>query len=127
MAKSDYKFSSLDFIQKIKSQVTSLIRLCLYSSIILVGLNSCTHSIQDQLRQAEELLSTDPDSSYNILNSIGNPKKQSKYRNSADFPFMMTHTDTLYHYNSQTNKIQAAFTMLMDPNKKGDSYFIFKE
>ena len=49
------------------------------------------------------------------------------YRNSADFPFMMTHTDTLYHYNSQTNKIQAAFTMLMDPNKKGDSYFIFKE
>ena len=49
------------------------------------------------------------------------------YRNSADFPFMMTHTDTLYHYNSQTNKIQAAFTMSMDPDKKGDSYFIFKE
>ena len=49
------------------------------------------------------------------------------YRNSADFPFMMTHTDTLYHYNSQTNKIQAAFTMSMDPDKKGDSFFIFNE
>ena len=49
------------------------------------------------------------------------------YRNSADFPFMMTHTDTLYHYNSQTNKIQAVFTMSMDPDKKGDSFFIFNE
>ncbi len=49
------------------------------------------------------------------------------YRNSVDFPFMMTHTDTLYHYNSQTNKIQAAFTMSMDPDKKGDSFFIFNE
>lgn len=49
------------------------------------------------------------------------------YRNAGDFPFMMTHTDTLYHYNSQTNKIQATFTMTMDPEKKGDSFFIFNE
>ena len=49
------------------------------------------------------------------------------YRNFTDFPFMMTHTDTLYHYNSQTNKIQAVFTMSMDPDKKGDSFFIFNE
>lgn len=49
------------------------------------------------------------------------------YRNAGDFPFMMTYTDTLYHYNSQTNKIQATFTMTMDPEKKGDSFFIFNE
>ena len=49
------------------------------------------------------------------------------YRNAGDFPFMMTYTDTLYHYNIQTNKIQATFTMSMDPEKKGDSFFIFNE
>lgn len=49
------------------------------------------------------------------------------YRNAGDFPFMMTYTDTLYHYNSQKNKIQATFTMTMDPEKKGDSFFIFNE
>lgn len=49
------------------------------------------------------------------------------YRNAGDFPFMMTHTDTLYHYNSKTNKIQATFTMAMDSEKKGDSFFIFNE
>lgn len=49
------------------------------------------------------------------------------YRNANDFPFMMTYADTLYHYNSQTNDIQAAFTMTMDPEKKGDSFFIFNE
>lgn len=49
------------------------------------------------------------------------------YRNAGDFPFMMTHTDTLYHYDSRTNKIQAAFTMTMDSEKKGDSFFIFNE
>ena len=78
MTKSDNKFSSFDFVQKTKSPLTFLIRLCLYSLIILVGLNSCTPSIKEQLKQAEELLSTDPDSSYNILNKIENPKKQSE-------------------------------------------------
>ena len=49
------------------------------------------------------------------------------YRNCSDFSFMMTHTDTLYHYNSKTNEIQACFTMTMDPDKKADSFFIFNE
>lgn len=49
------------------------------------------------------------------------------YRNSPDFPFMMTHTDTLYHYNSMKNEIKARFTMKMDREKKGDSFFIFNE
>lgn len=49
------------------------------------------------------------------------------YRNSSDFPFMMTHTDTLYHYNSKKNEVKACFTMKMDREKKGDSFFIFNE
>ncbi len=49
------------------------------------------------------------------------------YRNTPDFPFMMTHTDTLYHYNCKQNKIKACFTMKMNPEKKGDSFFIFNE
>lgn len=49
------------------------------------------------------------------------------YRNADDFPFMMSYADTLYHYDSKTNKIQAAFTITMDPEKKGDSFFIFNE
>lgn len=49
------------------------------------------------------------------------------YRNSPDFPFMMTHTDTLFHYSSKKNEIKACFTMKMDPEKKGDSFFIFNE
>lgn len=49
------------------------------------------------------------------------------YRNCSDFSFMMTHTDTLYHYNSKKNEIRACFTMAMDPEKKGDSFFIFNE
>lgn len=55
MAKSDNKFSSFDFVQKTKSPLTFLIRLCLYSLIIiiLIGLNSCTPSIKDKLQQAE--------------------------------------------------------------------------
>ena len=40
---------------------------------------------------------------------------------------MMSYADTLYHYDSKTNKIQAAFTITMDPEKKGDSFFIFNE
>lgn len=49
------------------------------------------------------------------------------YRNCPDFSFMMTHTDTLYHYNSKKNEIRACFTMTMDPDKKGESFFIFNE
>lgn len=49
------------------------------------------------------------------------------YRNSPNFPFMMTHTDTLFHYSSKKNKIKACFTMKMDSEKKGDSFFIFDE
>lgn len=49
------------------------------------------------------------------------------YRNCPDFSFMMTHTDTLYHYNSKKNEIRACFTMTMDPDKKGEFFFIFNE
>lgn len=49
------------------------------------------------------------------------------YRSADNFPFMITHHDTLYHYNAETNKIKAAFTMTMDPEKKGDDFFIFCE
>lgn len=49
------------------------------------------------------------------------------YRNCPDFSFMMTHTDTLYHYNSKKNEIRACFTMTMDPDKKAGSLFIFNE
>ena len=78
MTGSDNKFSYCNFVQKEKSPSTFLIGLCFYSLIILIGLNGCTSSMKPQLQQAEELLSTDPDSSYNILNSIDNPKKRSK-------------------------------------------------
>lgn len=67
-------------------------------------------------------------------NMIGEDGKRSgfehevwSYRNADNFPFMITHHDTLYQYNSQTNKIQAAFTMSMDPERKGDAFFIFNE
>lgn len=49
------------------------------------------------------------------------------YRNVSDFPFMLTSTDTLYHYNSIKNEIKAHFTLKMDAEKKGDSFFIFNE
>lgn len=49
------------------------------------------------------------------------------YRNTSAFPFMMTHADTLYHYDSQKNIIQATFTMPVDQEKKGDCFFIFNE
>ncbi len=49
------------------------------------------------------------------------------YRNASGFPFMMTFTDTLYHYNSIDNEVKAVFTMKMDPEKKGDSFFIYNE
>lgn len=49
------------------------------------------------------------------------------YRNEENFPFMLTSTDTLYHYNSISNEIKAHFTMKMNPEKKGDSFFIFNE
>lgn len=49
------------------------------------------------------------------------------YRSADKFPFMITHHDTLYHYDGQTNKIQAAFSMSMDSEKKGESFFIFNE
>lgn len=49
------------------------------------------------------------------------------YRNAPDFPFMMTHTDTLYHYNSKKNEIKACFTLKMNPEKKGNSFFIYNE
>lgn len=49
------------------------------------------------------------------------------YRNTSDFSFMMTHTDTLYHYDNRKNEIKACFTMKMNPEKKGDSFFIFNE
>lgn len=49
------------------------------------------------------------------------------YRNVDNFPFMLTSTDTLYHYNSMTNEVKASFTMQMAPEKKGDAFFIFNE
>ena len=49
------------------------------------------------------------------------------YRNTENFSFMMTSTDTLYHYNSISNEVKACFTMEMDPDKKGDSYFVYNE
>lgn len=49
------------------------------------------------------------------------------YRNADDFPFMLTSTDTLYHYNSMRNEVKACFTVTMDKEKKGDNFFIFNE
>ncbi len=49
------------------------------------------------------------------------------YRNAAHFPFMLTSTDTLYHYNSAQNEIKACFTLAMDKEKKGSDFFIFNE
>ena len=49
------------------------------------------------------------------------------YRNTENFSFMLTSTDTLYHYNSISNEVNACFALKMDPDKKGDSYFVFNE
>lgn len=60
-------------------------------------------------------------------NNVGLNNEIWSYRNTPDFPFMMTHTDTLYHYNSKRNEIKACFTMQMAPEKKGNAFFIFNE
>lgn len=49
------------------------------------------------------------------------------YRNTQDFSFTMTYTDTLYHYNSKNNEINACFTFLRDANKKAGSFFVLNE
>jgi hypothetical protein len=49
------------------------------------------------------------------------------YRNTPNFPFAMTHTDTLYHYNSIKNEISARFTMKIDKEKKGVRFIILNE
>lgn len=49
------------------------------------------------------------------------------YRNVPEFAFMMTSTDTLYHYNSKENKINARFTLKMDAAKRKETFFILNE
>lgn len=108
-------------------------------SSVLSLVHLCFKDREDKFTGANILIQ-DPDSiQYVYVEGIAsamtdkNGKRQGfndeiwSYRNVGDFPFMMTHTDTLYHYNSQANKIQAAFTMTMNPEKKGDSFFIFNE
>lgn len=119
MTKSDNKFSSFDFVQKTKSPLTFLIRLCLYSLIILVGLNSCTPSIKEQLKQAEELLSTDPDSSYNILNKIENPKKQSESEYATWCLLMTQATDKSYRKHTSDSLIHIAVRYFSEHNEQG--------
>ena len=121
MAKSDNKFSSFDFVQKTKSPLTFLIRLCLYSLIIiiLIGLNSCTPSIKDKLQQAEELLSTNPDSSYNILNSIDNPKKQSKSEYATWCLLMTQATDKSDRKHTSDSLIHIAVRYFSEHNEQG--------
>ncbi|MFV0396700.1 MAG: 6-bladed beta-propeller [Bacteroidales bacterium] len=58
---------------------------------------------------------------------VGADQEIWSYRNENDFPFMLTSTDTLYHYSSVRNEINAHFTVKMDPEKKGDAFFIFNE
>ena len=49
------------------------------------------------------------------------------YRNANDFAFMMTHTDTLFHYNHLKNQIIPQFTMEINPDKVKNSFFILNE
>lgn len=49
------------------------------------------------------------------------------YRNSKNFPFMYTITDTLYNYNISHNEVEAKFTLSMTKERKGKSFFVFNE
>ena len=49
------------------------------------------------------------------------------YRNVDNFAFMMTHTDTLFHYDSQNNQIKARLTMSIDEDKIKDGFVILNE
>lgn len=49
------------------------------------------------------------------------------YRNCSEFSFMMTHTDTLYHYDNKENRVKARFTLKMDADKKKGFFFIMTE
>lgn len=49
------------------------------------------------------------------------------YRNMDEFAFMMTHADTLYHYDSSSNRIKARFSMKIDSEKLKDNFFILNE
>lgn len=50
------------------------------------------------------------------------------YRCAPDFPFTITHTDTLYHYISKENKVKACFTFKIDnKEEKGISFFVLNE
>lgn len=83
-------------------------------------------AIPDSIRYtyAEELASNYKDKEGK---RIGLNQEIWSYRNVDNFPFMLTSTDTLYHYNSARNEIKAHFTMQMDKEKKGDAFFIFNE
>lgn len=49
------------------------------------------------------------------------------YRNAPNFPFMYTHTDTLYHYNSLDNKFNARFALKINKDKTKYNFLIFHE
>ncbi len=49
------------------------------------------------------------------------------YRNTPDFAFMMTHSDTIYHYNSGANRIESKFTISFDDELKKDHFTIINE
>lgn len=119
MTGSDNKFSYCNFVQKKKSPSTFLIGLCFYSLIILIGLNGCTSSMKPQLQQAEELLSTDPDSSYNILNSIDNPKKRSKSEYAIWCLLMTQATDKSDRKHTSDSLIHIAVRYFSEHNEQG--------
>lgn len=49
------------------------------------------------------------------------------YNNVPEFVFMMTHSDTLYHYDSNKNKIEARFTINFNETLKKDHFTIINE
>lgn len=49
------------------------------------------------------------------------------YRNTPNFSFKVTVSDTLYHYDYEYNKIEPVFTFNMKESRRGDSWFIFSE
>ena len=49
------------------------------------------------------------------------------YKNCNKASFLLTHTDTLYTYDNKLNRVSAKFTLDMDPEKKGNKFFIFDE
>lgn len=61
--------------------------------------------------------------------SVGFNAEIWSYRNnnSQDFSFMMTHSDTIYHYNSRENRIKPDFTINLKESREKESFLILNE